>query len=133
MAIDFQTHRLFTSCLNGRLLVVNADTGKLVATLPIGNGTDAAAFDPKRKRIFSSNADGTISVIAEKSADKFVVLGTIKTALGAKTMTVDPNTGRLFLVMADTATVRTAKQPGELPQFTYIPGSEKLLVFSPRP
>lgn len=91
LAIDTATHRLFSSCKNSRLVVVNADTGAVVATLPIGRGTDAAVFDPSRKLVFSSNGqDGTLSIIREVNADTFVSVGTLKTALSARTMSVDP-------------------------------------------
>ena len=73
LAIDPEAHRLFSSCENNVLVVVNADTGGTVATLPIGTRSDAAAFDPKRKLIFSSNGDGTLSVIEEKNANTFVM------------------------------------------------------------
>ena len=81
LAVDTATHRLFSSCENQRLVVVNFDTGATVATLPIGHGTDAAAFDPTHKLIFSSNGmDGTLSVIREVDANTFVPAGTVATA-----------------------------------------------------
>ena len=131
MAIDIQTHRLFTSCFNSRLIVVNTDTGNIVATLPIGKGTDGAAFDPKRRRILSSNGDGTLSVIQERSANRFRVLDTVRTTPGARTMTIDPATGRLFLVAGDVAKSSLPKRPGGPPQFAYVPGSAQLLILDP--
>jgi DNA-binding beta-propeller fold protein YncE len=101
LAIDTVTHRLFSSCENGRLMVVNADTGSVVAEVPIGLGTDAARFDPVHKLVFSSNGrDGTLSVIREVNADTFVPAGTIKTVVSARTMGIDPSTGRVYLVAA---------------------------------
>jgi len=137
LAIDTSTHRLFSSCENGRLMVVNADTGAVVATLPIGQGTDAAAFDPTRKLVFSSNGmDGTLSVIREVDANTFVPAGTIKTALSARTMSVDPVSGRVFLVAADTnakamAAFRAARQAGRRGPSPFVQGSLKLLFFDP--
>jgi len=137
LAIDTATHRLFSSCENGRLVVVNADTGATVATLPIGRGTDAAAFDPTRKLIFSSNGmDGTLSVIREVDANTFVPVGTIKTALSARTMSVDPVSGRVFLVAARTnakamAAFRAARQQGKRGPSPFVRGSLKLLIFTP--
>lgn len=101
LAIDTATHRLFASCVNAVLTVVNADTGTVVATLPIGQGTDGTAFDPKRKLVFSSNFDGTLSVIHEESPQSFKSLGSISTAVTGKNMTIDPDTGRLFVAVAD--------------------------------
>ena len=137
LAMDTATHRLFSSCENGVLVVVNADTGATVATLPIGQGTDAAAFDPRRKLIFSSNGmDGTLSVIHEVDANTFVPVGTIKTALSARTMSVDPVSGRLFLAAARTnakamAAFRAARQEGRRGPSPFVPGSLKLLFFDP--
>jgi len=101
LAIDTASHRLFVSCLNAVLTVVNAETGAVAATLPIGQGTDGAAFDPKRKLIFSSNNDGTLSVIREESPQSFRSLGSIPTAVTGKNMTIDPDTGRLYVAVAD--------------------------------
>ena len=101
LAYDANGHRLFTTCLNAVMMVVNTDTGAVVASLPIGQGTDGAAFDPKRKLAFSSNYDGTITVVSEQTPDKFVVLGNIKTQTTGKNMGIDPATGRLFVVVAD--------------------------------
>ena len=137
LAVDTATHRLFSSCENQRLVVVNADTGATVATLPIGRGTDAAAFDPTRKLIFSSNGmDGTLSVIREVDANTFLPAGTIKTALSARTMSVDPISGRVFLAAADTtaramAAARAARMAGKRGPSPFAHGSFKLLFFDP--
>jgi YVTN family beta-propeller protein len=140
LAVDIETHRLFSSCENSRLVVVNADTGATVATLPIGRGTDAAAFDPIRKLIFSSNGlDGTLSIIREVSADTFVPAGTVKTALSARTMSVDPQSGRIYVTAADTdasamAAFRAARAAGKRPRrMPFVPGSLKLLFLDPGP
>lgn len=126
MAFDVAAHRLFTSCVNSQLVVVNTDTGATVATIPIGRGTDSAAFDPKRKLIFSSNGiDGNLSVIAEKDADTYVPVATIKTAITAKTMSIDPQTGRLYLAAGELNTDPTPGHP------RLVPGSLKLLFLDP--
>ena len=101
LAIDTKAQRLFASCVNSVLTVVNAQSGAVVATLPIGKGTDGAAFDPVRKLIFSSNFDGTVSVIREVSPDKYQALDSIKTQVTGKNMTIDPASGRLFVAVAD--------------------------------
>jgi len=137
LAVDTATHRLFSSCENQRLVVVDADTGATVATLPIGRGTDAAAFDPTRKLIFSSNGmDGTLSVIREVDANTFVPAGTITTALSARTMSVDPVSGRVFLAAADTtpqamAAARADRMAGKRGPSPFVRGSFKLLFFDP--
>jgi YVTN family beta-propeller protein len=130
LAIDTQSHRLFSSCVNNLLVVIDADSGAVVASLPIGAGSDAVAFDPKRKRIFSSNGrDGDITVIEEKSADSYAVLGSIKTSVTARTMSLDPDTGRLYVATADVDT--TAPAANGRPRI--VPGSFKLLFLDPAP
>jgi YVTN family beta-propeller protein len=138
LAMDTSTHRLFASCTNRRLVVVNADTGAIVATLPIGPGTDAAAFDPAHKLVFSSNGlDGTLSVIREVDANTFVPAGTVRTVLSARTMSVDPRTGRLYLAAAapdasarTVAAFQAARAAGKKP---YVHGSLELLFLDPVP
>ena len=135
LAIDTAGHRLFVSCLNAVLTVVNADSGAVVASLPIGQGTDGAAFDPKRKLVFSSNNDGTLSVIQEKTPDTFVSLGSIKTAVTGKNMGIDPVTGRLYVAVADIdPTAMVAPGPGGRPgRPKPLPGTLKLLFLDPGP
>jgi DNA-binding beta-propeller fold protein YncE len=131
LAIDPETRRLFATCANKVLVVVDADTGANLATLPIGSSSDGAAFDPIRKLIFSSNGEGTLSVIRERDAQTFVPGDTIKTIHGARTMAINPETGRLFLVAADVGKVDPAAAPWDGPHVTYVPGSLKLLYFDP--
>lgn len=134
LAIDRTTRRLFASCRNKVLVVVNADSGAVLATLPIGAGTDGAAFDPKRRRAFSSNGqDGTLSIIQEQDARTFIALGDVRTAPLARTMSIDPSTGRLYLVTAEidaTAPVDPPNAPGPHRQHI-VPGSVKLLFVDP--
>lgn len=126
-AIDAASHRLFVSCVNERLVVVDTDSGKEVAGVPIGRGTDAAAFDPKRKLVFSSNGlDGTLSVIREETPDTYAPVATIKTAASGRTMAIDPETGRIYIAAADTDPSPT---PGGRP--IPRPGTLKLLFLDP--
>jgi hypothetical protein len=81
--------------------VIDAEAGMIVATLPIGARSDGTALDPKRKLIFSSNGDGTLSVIAEKDANSFETVASVTTKQGARTMALDPESRRLYLVAAD--------------------------------
>jgi YVTN family beta-propeller protein len=130
LAIDTVSHRLFTSCVNAKLLVVNATNGAIVATLPIGKHTDAAAFDTRTKRVFSSNGDGTLSVIQQHGADQYEALGEVTTQLGARTMALDPKTGRIFLVTGDYTEVDpTAKDLRK--RYAVRPGSTRLLQLDP--
>jgi len=133
LAIDTASHRLFVTCVNAVMTVVNADSGAVMATLPIGNGSDGAAFDPKRKLAFSSNYDGTLSVVRETSPQKFESAGSIPTATTGKNMTIDPDTGRLFVAVADIdprAPVPLGRngRPGRAKP---LPGSLKILFLDP--
>jgi YVTN family beta-propeller protein len=132
LAIDTESERVFTTCVNGVMVVVDGNTGANLASLPIGKGTDAAAFDPKRKLAFSSNGEGTVTVVKENDPKSFEVAATIQTAPGARTMAVDPDTGRLFLVTADIASVTPPTTPGGRPHVAYVPGSMKLMFFDPQ-
>jgi YVTN family beta-propeller protein len=133
LAIDTAAHRLFVSCVNKVMTVVDTNTGAVVASLPIGQGTDAAAFDPKRKRVFSSNGEGTLTVIAEEGPSKFSVAETVQTRVGARTMGIDPASGRLFVAAADIDTkTPVAPGPNGRPgRPRPVPGSLKLLFLDP--
>lgn len=126
-AADTAGHRLFVSCVNSQLVVLNTQTGAVVATLPIGKGSDAAAWDPKRKLVFSSNGlDGTISVIRQTTPDSYVALAPIKTTLSARTMDLDPASGRLYVAALD---LEPSTTPGERPKAK--PGTLRLMFFDP--
>ena len=97
LSIDVAHDRLFSACRNKYLAVSNITAGKLVATLPIGSGVDASSFDPETQLIFTSNGDGTMTVAHEDSPDTYSVVETVSTGKGAKTMTLDAETHRVFL------------------------------------
>ena len=131
LAIDVKNHRLFAVGDNKMMAVVNFDNGKVVATLPIGGGPDAAAFDPGTHVAFSSNGeDGTLTVIAQQSADKYHVVQTVATKRGARTMALDEKTHTIYLPDAEfgPAPAATANQPHPRPAI--LPGTFHLLVVS---
>jgi YVTN family beta-propeller protein len=101
LALDNETHRLFAVCGNKLMIVVNAETGKVITTLPIGDRCDGVAFDPGLKRAYSSNGEGTITVVQESKNDSFKVLETITTQNGARTITLDKTSHRLYLPTAE--------------------------------
>ena len=127
--IDFDAHeqRVFMGCSNSVMVVVDATSGKTVATLPIGKGSDAVAFDPVRKRVFSSNGrDGTISVYQQRSANRYEPLATVGTMVSARTMAVDPGSGRLFVAGAEVDPSHMQNgRPG------IKAGSLRLMIFKP--
>jgi YVTN family beta-propeller protein len=101
MAMDRANQRLFIGCRSKVMAVMNADTGKVIATLPIGDHVDATAFDPVSRLVFNSNGEGTITVIRQENPDKYSVVENVKTLPKAKTMALDPKTHRLFLSTAE--------------------------------
>lgn len=130
LSMDPVTKRLFATCVNNRLVVVDAESGRLVAALPIGKGSDGSAFDPQRKLIFSSNTEGTLSVIREESPARFVSLGEIPTKVFARTLAIDPATGRLYLVTADVDEVNP-KAANLRERYKVRPGTVQLLFMDP--
>ena len=100
LAIDVAHHRLFSGCENSMMAVSDYDAGKVVATVPIGKGVDADRYDPGTGLAFSSNGEGTITVVREVSPSSFVVQQTVATAPGARTMELDPSSHELFTVTA---------------------------------
>ena len=130
LAIDTAAMRLFASCANKVMVVMDARTGAVITTLPIGAGTDFAAFDANRHLAFSSNRDGTLSVIAERTPGHFEALPPVKTAYGARTMAIDPRSGRIFLVASD-VTADDAVPVTDRGHYKVVPGSAKLLFLDP--
>lgn len=102
LTIDTQTKRLFSTCSDSKLLVImDATNGKVVDELPIGDGCDGIAFDIKNKLIFTSNGDGSITIIKEKSANEYKVKQTLTSKRGARTMTINQANHTLFLPTAE--------------------------------
>ncbi len=101
LAMDVQNRRLFAVCDDKVMVVVNADTGKVVATPTIGEGVDATAYDPATKLVFASNGEGTLSVLHQDSPDKYTLLENVPTKRSARTMGLDLKTHNVFLPVAD--------------------------------
>jgi DNA-binding beta-propeller fold protein YncE len=127
LALDRVGRRLFMGCVNSKMMVVDADSGRVVTELPIGRGSDAIAYDPTRRRVFSPNGvDGTLSIYQQTSPDAYQALDTIPTRVSGRTMAVDPATGRLFIVAADTDPNPT---PGG--RARPRPGTTRVLILDP--
>jgi DNA-binding beta-propeller fold protein YncE len=132
LAMDSAHRRLFAVCSNRKMAVVNADTGKVVATVPIGNGPDAAAFDEGKSLVFSSNGqDGTVTVIKEDSPDKYSVIETATTEKSARTMALDSKTHNLYLSAAQLGAPPAATTDNPRPRPTIVPNTFHILVVSP--
>jgi YVTN family beta-propeller protein len=129
LAIDRERHRLFAACADSMMVVLDSGTGRVIASLPIGRGVDAAAFDPSTRRAFSSNGIGTMTVIQEVSADSLSVLETVPTQAGARTMALDEKTHRLYLVSADFGPPPPPTPERPHPRGPVLPGTFVLLVY----
>jgi YVTN family beta-propeller protein len=130
LAIDRKNRRLFSVCSNKLMVVVNANDGKIITTLPIGSGTDAAGFDPETGYAFSSNGDGTLTVVHEDSPDKFAVVENVPTLRRARTMALDPKTHQVYTVTAEFGPAPAATTAQPRPRPPMLPGSFTLLILS---
>jgi len=116
LAFDAKNHVLFASCHDPAVMVmVNSETGKVLSTLPIGTGTDGATFNPNTLEAFSSNGDGTLTIIKENSPTSFVVEQNLKTMTRAKTLTLDSKTNHILLIAAESAPPPAQPNPAPAP------------------
>lgn len=132
MAIDTRRQRLFSSCRSGVMAVSDYKTGTVIATLPIGRGTDGAGYDPVKRDIYSSNFDGTLTVIHQDSPDKYHVVENVQTGANARTMGLDPASHRIYLASArfgPAPAESTATNPRRRPPM--LPGSFYVIVVEP--
>jgi DNA-binding beta-propeller fold protein YncE len=128
MAIDRTKHRLFSVCDGGKMAVVDYNTGAVLGLAAIGDGPDAAAFDPNHGLAFSSNGgDGTLTIVDTTKAG-FPVLQTVKTARGARTMALDVSTGRVYLVTAKFGPAPAATAAMPHPRPSILPDSFEVIV-----
>lgn len=130
LAIDREHHRLFSAGRKPQqLIVMDADSGHVLQSFPIGSGTDAVAFDPTTGTVFVSTREGKLHLFRQDSADSYREIGTVATEFGAKTMGLDAKTHRVFL---DTADFSAAKASGSnSSQHAPVPGSFRVLVYGP--
>ncbi|MFN2636764.1 MAG: YncE family protein [Gemmatimonadaceae bacterium] len=123
LAIDRQHQRLFAGCGNKVMGVVDAVTGRVVATPAVGSGIDGAGFDPGTQLAFTSNGEGSITVIHEDTPDKYTVVETVPTQRGARTLAVNPKTHRLYTVSADFGVPPAPTPERPRPRPPMIPGT----------
>jgi YVTN family beta-propeller protein len=100
MGLDAEHHRIFSGCHNKMMTILDAESGKVISTVAIGQGVDGNGFDPGAGLAFSSNGEGTLTVVKESTPGKFEVAETVTTAQGARTMTIDPKTHNIYLPTA---------------------------------
>jgi DNA-binding beta-propeller fold protein YncE len=127
VAIDLEHHRLFIGCHNQLMLMMDSTNGKVVASVPIGEGVDANAFDPGAQMAFSSNGDGTLTIAYEDTPDKLVIVQDVITQKGARTMALDLQTQKLYLATAQFEVPAASELASAHP--TPIPGTFKILVY----
>jgi DNA-binding beta-propeller fold protein YncE len=128
LSMDVTNNRLFSGCHNKLLVVMNAKNGKVIQTLPIGDHVDATYFDPASGTMFSSNGDGTLTVIHEDSPNKYLVVEQFPTEPGARTMAFDSKTGHVFLTTAQMGDAPTPTKEDPKPHRKPVPGTFHLLV-----
>lgn len=130
MAIDRAQHRLYSVCDGSKMAISNYATGKVVGLATIGESPDAAGFDPKRHLAFSSNGQGTVSIVDTSKSD-FPTVQTVPTAKGARTMAYDPTTGTVFLSSAKFGPAPAPSATNPHPRAAALPGTFEILVVRP--
>ena len=129
MAIDLEHHRLFLGCGNKLMVMIDSGSGKVLASVPIGQGVDANAFDPGTQLAFSSNREGTTTIAHEDSPETLTVVQNLKTEPGARTMALDLKTHKIYLATAkfeatpDQQSGKTRQRP------RMVPDTFKVLVY----
>jgi DNA-binding beta-propeller fold protein YncE len=129
LAIDRKNRRLFAGCDNKMMAVVDADTGKVIATPAIGEGVDANAFDPETGLAFASCGEGVLTVVHEDSPTKFSVMENVPTQPGARTMALDEKTHNVYLVTAKFGPPPAPTADNPHPRRSILPDSFVVLVF----
>jgi DNA-binding beta-propeller fold protein YncE len=128
LAMDREHRRLFSVCANKKMIVLDAESGRVMADLPIGERVDGAAFDSSSQLAFSSNGEGTLTVVHEDALDKFSVVGEAATQIGARTVALDPVSHRLYLPTATFGETPAATPDNPRPRPKVIPGTFVILV-----
>ena len=134
LAIDVAHHRLFSVCQNKVMAVTDSTNGKAIASVPIGEGPDAARYDAKRGLVFSSNGrSGTLTVVREETPDRYQVLANVPTQKSARTMALDESSGRVYLSAAEFGPRPAPTKAAPHPRPTVKPGSFTILVVGAGP
>jgi len=129
IGIDPKNHRLFLGCDNKLMVMMDSTDGKVLATVPIGEGVDGAAFDPGTQLAFASCGDGTTTIAKEETPDKLTVVQTLQTERGARTMALDPTTHRIYLPTAKFGPQPEPANGERRRRPPMIPGTFKILVY----
>jgi YVTN family beta-propeller protein len=128
MALDAAHNRLFSVCGNSLMAVLDTTNGKLITSIKIGDGADAARYDAGTGLVFASSGDGKLTIVHEDSPAKFTALDTVDTAAGARTMEIDPKTHNVYTVTADREAAPAPTPDGQRPRPRLVPDSFKLII-----
>jgi DNA-binding beta-propeller fold protein YncE len=128
LAIDREHHRLFSVCSNKYMIVLNYESGAVVASLPIGQGTDGAAFDPERHLAFSANGEGTLTVVRQENADTYTVIDNVKTQPRSRTLALNPANHCIYLSAAEFEKAPEATQDNPRPRPVMVKDSFSILI-----
>ncbi|MBA3962187.1 MAG: YncE family protein [Chthoniobacterales bacterium] len=131
IALDATHHRLFSTCDNKLMTMLDSESGKVVATVPIGSGPDGCAFDDKSQLAFASCGEGRTTIAKEEAPDKLAVVQSLKTERGARTMALDPDTHRIYLPTAQFEPAPTPAPGAPRVRPAIVPKTFKLLVYGP--
>ena len=129
MAIDVAHHRLFLGCSNKLMVMMDSENGKVVGSVPIGQGVDANAFDPGTQYAFASCGTGTVTIAHEDAPDKLTVVQTLATERGSRTMALDPKTHKIYLGAAKYEAPAEGAPAGGRGRPRMVPGTFKILVY----
>jgi YVTN family beta-propeller protein len=125
MAMDLKNHRLFLGCGGSKtMMMMDSASGKVITSVPIGQGVDANAFDPETQLAFASCGDGTVTIAHEDTPDKLTVVQTLETQRGSRTMALDPKTHKIYLAAAKFEAPAEGQRRGKM-----VPDSFKILVY----
>ncbi|MFI5253062.1 MAG: YncE family protein [Bacteroidota bacterium] len=128
LAIDREHHLLFSVCSNKYMIVSNYDSGKVVGNPAIGDGPDAAGYDPETHLAFSSNGEGTMTVVREDAPDKFTVIDNVKTQTRSRTMSLDPKSHRIYLSGAEFGKAPDATKENPRPRPQMVKDSFTIII-----
>jgi outer membrane protein assembly factor BamB len=120
LAADWKSHRLFAGCDNKMMAVINADNGRVVTTIPIGDGVDANGFDPETNLAFASTGDGYLTIVHEDSPDKYTVVANLPTKKSARTMALDLKTHHIFLPAAEFDAPAAGERRGKMKAGSFV-------------
>ena len=131
LALDNKNHRLFAVCDNKLMLILDAQTGKIISSLPIGENVDGATFDPEKERVYSSNGDGTMTVVQGTNGGNYKVLENVVTQKSARTVTINKKTHHIYLSAAEFGEVPAATAENPKPRPSIKPGSFTIIDIEP--